>query len=318
MHDVFISYTTANQNEALQIKGILESQGITCWMAPSEIHGSQDFTKRIPPAIKGAKAFLLLMSNAAQRSKWVKRELGVADRFDIPMYTFFLEECQLEDEFDFILQFNQHYKAELGFSEQISRLLLELREDFLDSSKAVRPSQVHKPRPVPGPGKKRLRIFLSIAAVVAALILAAVLLLGGGQRDGEYVIWNPEYAMALTCDVVHDYYLAGESVLGRSETLSSYSEKSVWELDFDGDTFTISRAGQLLGMRQGYNGIGLGGDHIYVKWELVDAGDGYFYIRNKDTGYYLEWYNAKDNWCAHNNVDGNNREMFLVRIDPAE
>ena len=316
MHDVFISYTTENQNEALKIKGILENHGIACWMAPSEIHGSQDFTKQIPPAIKGAKAFLLLMSNAAQRSKWVKRELGLADKYDAPMYTFFLEDCQLEDEFDFILQFNQHYKADLGFNEQIRRLVAELQEDFSNPPMAVRPSQIIK-KPIP-PKKNRLPIFLGITAVVAALILAAVMLLGGGHRDGEYVIWNPEYAMALTCDVVHDYYMAGESVLGRSDTLSSFSEKSVWELDFDGDTFTISRAGQLLGMRQGYNGIGLGGDHIYVKWELVDAGDGYYFVRNKDTGYYLEWYNAKDNWCAHNNIDGKNREMFLVRIEPAE
>ena len=316
MQDVFISYSTENEAQALQIKGILESYAITCWMAPSEIHGSQDFTKKIPGAIKSSRAFLLLMSRGAQRSKWVKRELGLADKYDIPMYTFFLEDCELEDEFDFILQFNQHYKANLGYAEQVSRLLSELQEDFIDPGKAIRPSQ--KIKKTTGKKRKLWPLFAGIGAVAAALVLAAVLLLGGGHRDGEYVIWNPQYAMALTCDVIHDYYLAGETVLGRSDTLSTFSEKSVWELDFDGDTFTISRAGQYLGMRQGYNGIGLGGDHIYVKWELVDAGDGYYFIRNKDTGYYLEWYNAKDNWCAHDNVDGKNREMFLVRIEPAK
>ena len=310
MHDVFISYTTEDLDRAQYIKGFLESNGISCWLAPAEIHGSQDFTKQIPSAIRGAKAFLLMMSAAAQRSKWVKRELGFADKYDIPMYTFFLEDCVLKDEFDFILQFNQHYKADLGFGEQINRLLSELREDFANPNLAVKPKAIKK--------KRRLPLILGIAAAVAALAIAAVLLLGGGLRDGDYVIWNPEYAVALTCDVVHDYYLAGETVLGQGDTLSSHTPKAVWELDFDGDTFTISRAGQYLGMRQGFNGIGLGGDHIYVEWKLVDAGDGLYYIQNTETGYYLQWYKSKNNWCGHNDTKGSKRDMFLLRIEPAK
>lgn len=317
MHDVFISYTTEDLDRAVYIKSILESYGISCWLAPSAIHGSQDFTKRIPPAIREAKAFLLLMSAAAQKSKWVKRELGVADKNDIPMYTFFLEDCMLEDEFDFILQFNQHYKAELGFNEQINRLLAELREDLANPDLAVRPSHKQKTRGN-GNKKKVLPLILGITAAVAALVIAAFVLLGGGFRDGKYVIWNPEHAMALSCDVIHSYYLAGENVLGQGDTLNSHSTKSVWELDFDGDTFTIGRDGQLLGMQQDYNGIGLGGDHIYVEWELIEAGDDLYYIRNKDTGYYLEWYKAKNNWCAHEPITADNREYFLLRIDPVK
>ena len=121
-------------------------------------------------------------------------------------------------------------------------------------------------------------------------------------------------------DTIYDIRLsiAGETVLGQGDTLSSHTPKAVWELDFDGDTFTISRAGQYLGMRQGFNGIGLGGDHIYVEWKLVDAGDGLYYIQNTETGYYLQWYKSKNNWCGHNDTKGSKRDMFLLRIEPAK
>lgn len=316
MHDVFISYASEDEAQAIAIKGILETYGINCWFAPSSIRATQDFTKRIPKAIKSSKAFLILMSSSAQKSKWVKRELGTADKYNIPFYTFFLEKCELEEDFDFILQFNQHYKADLAYDERISRLLAELREDFANPSMAVHPSQV------PSRPKRTFPVaFLGIAAALAALAAAVVLLFGGGFsgfKDGEYVIWNPEHEVAMSCDVIHDYYLAGEPVLVQRDAMTAPSSKCVWELDFDGDTFTISRAGQLLGVKPKKNGVGLGGDHIYVEWELDDQGDGLYFIRNKDTQQYLEWYEDKNNWCIHGDTSGDKRVLFLLRIEPVK
>lgn len=319
MHDVFISYSTENQTQAEKIRDILRANGITCWFAPSTIRGTQDFTKEIPPAIRNSRAFLLLMSRGAQESKWVKRELGVADKTDVPIYTFFLEDCALSDDFDFVLQFNQHYKAELGFDEQVRRLMAELREDLQDPDKAVRPSSKTEQTGA-GTGKKknRLPLILGAVAVVVAAVIAAVLLLGGGLRDGSYVLWNPANATALSGDPINAHYHAGETVLGHGDTLSSYTAKCVWELDFDGDTFTMSRDGELLGVQPGYNGIGLGGDYTANRWELVDAGDGLYYIRNTETGYYLEWYKAKENWSTYDKITPENQDQFLIRIDPAK
>lgn len=337
MYDVFISYATENEAKAVNIKEILQSKGLKCWFAPSSIRGSEDYTKEIPKGIEESKAYLLLMSAEAQKSEWVHRELGYADeknrklriqnKPEMPIFVLYLDGCELEPEYFIRLQYKQHYLAQLGFKEQMTRLLTDLGKKLgkkIDVnvemiSDVEQPSVLKQSRSGQKSSRKKLLpLILGVSAVVVALILGAVLLFGGGLRDGAYVIWNPDHAMALSGDVSHDYYLAGEEVLSKGDTLSNYSSKCVWELDFDGDTFTISRDGQLLGMKEDYNGIGLGGDHIYVEWVLDDRGDGLYYIMNKDTGYYLEWYEGKNNWCGHNKINNGNQNLFLLRIDPAK
>lgn len=316
MHDVFISYSTANQAQADHIRQLLESAGIRCWYAPESLRGAQKFTDEIPEAIAGAKAFLLLMSEDAQKSRWVERELGEADDYpELPIFTFFLEDVTLNKSFRFMLRYSQHYPTNLGFEDQMNRLMLDLQKYI------QRPIPKIEVTPLPnqkGP-KKKLPLLLGIGAAVIAAVAAAVLLLGGGMRDGDYVIWNPAYGVALSGDVIHDYYHAGEEVLGQGSTLSGgYTSKSVWEVDFEGSTLTISRDGETLGVEPGQRGIGLGGDFTADRWELVDAGDGLYYIQNTETKFYLEWYDQKDNWAVHDKITNDNRDMFLVRIDPAK
>lgn len=315
MPDVFISYSTENQAQADHIRKTLEDAGISCWYAPQSLRGAQDFTQEIPDAIAASKAFLLLMSEDAQKSKWVQRELDEADDNGMPIFTFFLEDCQLNKDFRLILRRKQHYPISLGFSEQMTRLLQDLQKYV--------GSDVHAPvlRPLP-PVKKqksRLPLILGAAAAVLAAVVAAVILLGGKPHDGNYVIWNPEYGIALSGDVVNKHYHAGESVMSQGSTLSSHTGKCVWELDFgQNDTFTISRDGLLLGMQPGYTGIGLGGKYTATEWELVEADDDLYYIRNTETGAYLEWYEDKENWCAYETISTDNQELFLLRLDPAK
>lgn len=318
MPDVFISYSTKNQAQADHIRQTLEDAGISCWYAPLSLRGAQNFTKEIPEAIAASKAFLLLMSEDAQNSKWVQRELGEADddEVNLPIFTFFLEECTLNKDFRFMLRFSQHYPIGLGFSEQMTRLLRDLQKILTQTVRIP----LLRPLPPLARKKSRLPLILGAAAVVVALaVAAAFFLLGGGLRDGSYVIWNPEYAIALSSDVANSYYHAGEQVGRQGDILSSYSQKCVWELDFGKDnTLTIRCDGLLLGMVPGYTGIGLGSDYPANQWELVEAGDDLYYIRNIETGHYLEWYKDKGNWSAYDTISADKRELFQVRIDPAK
>lgn len=313
MYDIFISYCSKNQKQADRIYRALVSRGFTCWYAPADIYGSERFTKVIPPAIRDSRVFLLLMSQDAQNSKWVHRELGVADNLDKPIFTFFLEDMTLNDEFNFVLQYDQHYPASLGFRKQLNRLLQELPTVLPESD----PEPVPKPVPVPSPKKNLLPLILGAMSIIAFLI-AGYFLFFRTPADGSYVIWNPAYSTALSCDTVNSHYRAGETVLCQGNILTSYSQKCVWELDFvSADTFTMSHGGENLGMEPGYNGIGLGGSYTADIWELIDAGDGYCYIRNAETGYYLEWYDRKDNWSAYETIIEDSRDLFLLRLDPA-
>lgn len=319
MKDVFISYSTENQALAEQICRILDENGITYWFAPRNIRGSDDFAEKIPVAIENSRVFLMLLSRSAQESRWVQRELGEADDLKKPIFTLFLEDFKLNRKFNFILRNNQHYVASLGFREQMNRLLNDLPPFLSGEAAGSRPE--HTPfnsRTQPKKKPKTSRIPLLLAGTAAAIALGVLIWFSffRSPSDGSYVIWNPAYSVALSRDTVNDYYRAGETVLCKGENLTSFSQKSVWNLDFSSDgSFTMTHNGEALGIQPGYNGLGFAGEYTADTWELVDAGDGYYYIRNSQTGKFLEWYASKNNWSAYDTISDSNREYFLLRLD---
>lgn len=329
MHDVFISYSRKDQEKAEEIRIILEDNGIMCWFAPDDIHGNRKFTKEIPQAIRSSKAFLLLLSENSQESKWVERELGEADAGNVPIYSFFLEDCKLNDQFNFVLRFNQHYGFELGFEEQTRRLVCELKEELAEGEKSNADGAkngVQRPaaRPTSGKksGKKLWVAVVAVLAVVIAAVLAVVLWPKSDEPeakpnpDGKYVIWNAAYSTALSGDVAtNEHYLKGEPVLTNGGKLMEYENTCVWDVKFlDDGTVTISRNSVTLGVELGYNGVGLGGANTSDRWKLIEAEDGQYYIRSAESGGYLEWYNDKKNWASYDKVSDQNRDLFLLKM----
>ena len=69
MRQVFISYSSKDFAQAQSVRHVLEQNGITCWMAPADIPGGSNYTKEIPVAIRGCQAFVLMLSNNAQKSQ---------------------------------------------------------------------------------------------------------------------------------------------------------------------------------------------------------------------------------------------------------
>lgn len=329
MHDVFISYSRKDQTKAEEIRKILEDNGIMCWFAPDDIHGNRKFTKEIPQAIRSSKAFLLLLPENSQSSKWVERELGEADAANVPIYTLFLEDCGLIDQFNFVLRFNQHYGFELGFEEQTSRLVRELKGETAegagrntDGSGNGTQKPPQKPTTSKKVSKKLWIAVIAVLAVVVAAVLAVVLWPKGDEPevepnpDGKYVIWNAAYSTALSGEVAtNEHYLKGEPVLTNGGKLMEYESTCVWDVKFlDDGTVTISRNSVTLGVELGYKGVGLGGKNTSDKWKLIEAEDGKYYIRNAESGGYLEWYNDKKNWASYDKVNDQNRDLFLLKM----
>ena len=109
--DVFISYKAEEIEEASWVKSVLESNGISCWMAPSCIPGGSSYAVEIPQAIRQAKVFVLILSSKAQSSQWVSREVDLAINEGKIVLPFMLENCALKDDFNFYLTNVQHYAA---------------------------------------------------------------------------------------------------------------------------------------------------------------------------------------------------------------
>lgn len=124
---IFISYNSKEYDEALCLKGIMERNGLHCWMAPASIPGGSNYAKEIPKAIKNCRIFVVLLSSKAQESIWVSKEIDLALSEGKVILPYMIENCKLMDHFDFYLNDIQRYEAFLNRSETIKKMITEIR-----------------------------------------------------------------------------------------------------------------------------------------------------------------------------------------------
>ena len=124
---VFISYNTAELEEASWVKSVLENNGISCWMAPTSIPGGSSYAAEISGAIRNAKVFVLILSSKAQASKWVTKEVDCAINEGKIILPFMLENCTLKDDFNFYLTNVQRYAAYENKVAAIEKMIREIK-----------------------------------------------------------------------------------------------------------------------------------------------------------------------------------------------
>ena len=135
MKEIFISYSSVDQSQAETVRNVLEKNGLSCWMAPRDIPGGSNYTKEIPSAIRNCKIFLLILSCNAQSSHWVLKELDSAVNCGKVILPFMLEDCTLNDEFNFLLTGAQRYSAYQKKAEAMEILIARIR-GILDADPA--------------------------------------------------------------------------------------------------------------------------------------------------------------------------------------
>jgi hypothetical protein len=88
MRDVFISYATEDRSTAEAACAALEASGLRCWIAPRDIHPGSVWGEAIVHGISQCTAFVLIFSDAANRSQHVPRELECAVDRNMPIIPF--------------------------------------------------------------------------------------------------------------------------------------------------------------------------------------------------------------------------------------
>ncbi len=127
MKEVFISYSSIDLAHAETVRNVLEKNELSCWMAPRDIPGGSNYTKEIPIAIRNCKVFVLILSKNAQNSHWVLKELDSAVNSGKVILPFMLEDCILNDEFNFLLTGAQRYSAYQKKAEAMETLISRIR-----------------------------------------------------------------------------------------------------------------------------------------------------------------------------------------------
>ena len=105
--NVFISYSSKQRELANQIRTYLNSNGLSCWMAPDSIPPGSDYLEEIPIALGNVKAFLLVLTEDAMNSKWVKKEVATAVGSGIAVLPVKFSEFELNSKFCFLLDGEQ-------------------------------------------------------------------------------------------------------------------------------------------------------------------------------------------------------------------
>lgn len=208
---VFVSYKSEEYDQAKAVKEHLEKNGIPCWMAPMSIRGGSSYAQEIPPAIQGCSVFLLILSEKAQNSKWVPREVDQAINSGKTIMPYMVENCPLRHDFSFYLTNVQRYEAFRDPEETLRRMTRDIQNMLGITPPAKEAPQEGQDKPEPKPklpkkknkpaagkkGKKLPKILGGVLAALLAVVLAVLLLQPKSLRIGGAEFEADAYAVRL-------------------------------------------------------------------------------------------------------------------------
>ena len=73
-HDVFLSHSVKDKTVAEAIVGRLESESVTCWMAPRDVVPGADWGESIINAIESSRIMVLIFSQSANASRRLRSQ----------------------------------------------------------------------------------------------------------------------------------------------------------------------------------------------------------------------------------------------------
>lgn len=171
-HDVFISYSSQNMEAAQAICHVLEQNEIRCWMAPRDIPPGSDYGDVIVDAIKASRAVVVLFSETAATSQYVKSEINVAFEEQKTLIPFRLDKTPLKGQNLLILNKTHWIDAypdyKTKFNDLVRAVASSIGKDIL-----IEPGPV--PKPTPFDKFKRYKKNILIATVTIVVLVLIVL-----------------------------------------------------------------------------------------------------------------------------------------------
>lgn len=245
MNEVFISYKAEEYEEANNVRIILEKNGISCWMAPESIKGGLSYAIEIPKAIKECRIFVVILSEKAQNSKWVPREIDQAINYNKIIMPFAIENCPLKDEFNFYLTNVQRFEAYKNKSLAIEKMVSEIKailnvsdvETSLEKAEVVIPDEEHSINKKLKKEKKKIKKVKRektpknkkvVASIVVVLVLSlALMLIGKNMFIKSEVIAGKEVKVNSTHLIINDVEVITSDDVEKISSLKKINNLSV-------------------------------------------------------------------------------------------
>lgn len=126
---VFISYSTKNQSYADAMRELLRDYGVRTWMAPGDIPAGSKYAQVISRAVKDCSCLVLILSEEAQNSVWVAKEVERAVNYRKPIIPVQIEDVILNDEFELYISTDQVVAVQKidRYSKEIQGLISSIK-----------------------------------------------------------------------------------------------------------------------------------------------------------------------------------------------
>src|SRR5690349_12439939 len=149
---VFISHGSENSDEANALCAFIESRGVKCWIAPRDVRPGIDYSVELQAAIEGAAAFVVLVTDMANKSPYVRAETEMAFSCHKPIFP--VREADIKPAAGLALFLKiRHWTDAYGKSREaaMDRLALELQTvvGVAPTGPAPVPAPVPPPSPAP-------------------------------------------------------------------------------------------------------------------------------------------------------------------------
>lgn len=172
MH-IFLSHSSKDAKEAQRICELLEQKDIPCFIAPRDIRSGKEYAEEIVNGIDRAAAVILLLSENANKSPHVLREVERAVSKSIPILVYKLEEVTLSKSMEYFLMTHQWMSANPSKNDAD---ILEFARNMMNPEKE-QPEKHEEPvldKSTPKIEKKHRKLLIGAVSFITILLAAGL------------------------------------------------------------------------------------------------------------------------------------------------
>lgn len=173
-HDVFISYSSLNKEAAQAICHVLEQYEIRCWMAPRDIPPGTDYGDVIDDAIKDCKVVIVLFSETAATSQYVKSEINVAFEEQKTIIPFRLDKTPLKGQNRLILNKTHWIDAYPDYKTKFNDLVAAVAHAIGKNIQFEQPDEPHVVTILDIIKRHKKSITLGIVTVILVVLICSI------------------------------------------------------------------------------------------------------------------------------------------------
>ena len=170
--DIFVSHSSKDSTLAQKTCAALERAGLTCWIAPRDIRPGADWGAAIIEGIESSRLFVLVLTQNANLSQQVLREVERAVAKGLPIIPLRIEDVQPTKGLEFFIS-SQHWldatvpplEQHLARLTQSAQALLAVESPAAPPAGGTTPAQQHQPQ-----AKKRMPLVAILALAVVVLL----------------------------------------------------------------------------------------------------------------------------------------------------